>query len=155
MDASLRRRARKSLDGRLATAPRASAPPAGWLRAVQQALGLSGVQVARRIGVPPQSVAKFERSEADGTIGLSTLRRVAEALECEVVYALVPKQDKTFEDIVQRRAHAIALRELAPVRHTMALEAQSVSKRDDDAMLADLTAELVRNPRRLWTADGE
>src|SRR5262245_57390023 len=86
-------RARQRLDERLAAlkpTDRFRAPPRGWIRAIRDALGMTGVQFARRLRVRPQSLDAVERSEANGTIQLKTLRRAAEALDCTLVYALVP-----------------------------------------------------------------
>ena len=88
-----RQRARQRLDGRLAALKpedRFKAPPKGWIRAIRDALGMTGVQFARRLRIRPQSVDALEQSEATGSIQLKTLRRAAEALDCTLVYALVP-----------------------------------------------------------------
>jgi predicted DNA-binding mobile mystery protein A len=61
------------------------------MRAIRDAIGMSGVQLAKKLGVRPQTIEAFERSEATGAIQLKTLRRAAEALDCTLVYALVPK----------------------------------------------------------------
>ena len=69
-------------------------PPArGWVRAVRDALGMTAEQLGERMGITQPSVNRLELSEAAGTIQLNTLRRAAEALGCEVVYALVPRRD--------------------------------------------------------------
>jgi predicted DNA-binding mobile mystery protein A len=78
------------------------------------------------MGVKAQSVADIEKSEAAGTIQLKTLRRVAEALDCVVVYALLPKS--SLEDMVQGRAREIACKEVVRIAHTMDLEAQGLSQ---------------------------
>jgi predicted DNA-binding mobile mystery protein A len=101
-------------------------PPKGWIRAIRDALGMSGPQLGQRMGVKAQSVADIEKSEAAGTIQLKTLRRVAEALDCVVVYALLPKS--SLEDMVQGRAREIACKELVRIAHTMDLEAQGLSQ---------------------------
>src|SRR5712671_3155759 len=87
------RRARQRLDERLAPlqpGDRFQPPPKGWVRAIRDALGMTGVQFARKLGIRPQSVDALERSEANEAIQLKTLRRAAEALDCTLVYALVP-----------------------------------------------------------------
>jgi predicted DNA-binding mobile mystery protein A len=120
-----RRRARRTIDERLATldlAERLRPPPRGWVRAIRDALGMSGVQLAARLSVRPQSVDALEKSEIAGTVRLATLRKAAEAMECTLVYALVPKG--TLEEVVAARARAIALRDLSQVDHTMRLEDQ-------------------------------
>lgn len=120
-----RRRARRTIDERLATldlAERLRPPPRGWVRAIRDALGMSGVQLAARLSVRPQSIDALEKSEVAGTVRLATLRKAAEAMECTLVYALVPKG--TLEEVVAARARAIALRDLSHVDQTMRLEDQ-------------------------------
>ena len=70
---------------------RFSVPVRGWIKAIRAGLGMSSEQLAKRLGVRQPSVVSLEQSEAKGTIALATLRRVAEALDCTLVYALVPK----------------------------------------------------------------
>src|SRR4051812_2500394 len=128
MKTETRHRARERLDERLAPlhpADRFRPPPKGWVRGLRDALGMTGVQLARRLGVRPPSVAALEASEQNGTIQLKTLRRAAEALDCTLVYALVPND--SLEGAVRARARRIALRELGRVAHTMKLEAQETS----------------------------
>jgi predicted DNA-binding mobile mystery protein A len=84
------------------------------------------VQFARRLRLTPQAVIGLERSEASGTIQLDTLRRAAEALDCTLVYAIVPNE--SLASMVDKRARAIALRALHRVSHSMALEDQQVDR---------------------------
>ena len=93
MKNDLKARARQRLDVRLEPlkpAGRFQPPPKGWVRAIRDALGMTGVQFAERLKVRPQSVEALEQSEANGTIQLKTLKRAAEALGCTLIYALVP-----------------------------------------------------------------
>ena len=125
MKNDVHKRARERLDQRLAPLrpiDRFRAPPKGWVRAIRDALGMNGVQFARRLGVRPPSVVALEASEESGAIQLKTLRRAAEALDCTLVYALVPND--SLEGAVRVRARKIALRALGRVAHTMKLEAQ-------------------------------
>jgi hypothetical protein len=71
---------------------------------------------------------------------------VAEALDCVVIYALVPKADLT--EMVDQRAHEIALRALGRVSHSMALEDQQVD-RDLEARIQRYTANAITD-RNLW-----
>ena len=85
--------------------PKRYAPPVrGWIKAVRGSLGMSTAQLAKRLKIKQPSVIAFERSEARGTIEVSTLRRVAQALDCTLVYALIP--NRPLEDIVRDRAKA-------------------------------------------------
>jgi predicted DNA-binding mobile mystery protein A len=150
MKTETRIRARERLDERLSPlkpAVRFSAPPKGWVRAIRDALGMSGVQFARRLGVRPPSVAALEASEESGTIQLKTLRRAAEALDCTLVYALVPND--TLEGAVRTRARRIALRDLGRVTHTMKLEAQETPDSNMEERLESYIRDNIRE-RDLW-----
>jgi predicted DNA-binding mobile mystery protein A len=107
---------------------------------------MSSEQLARRLGVKQPSVVALEQSEAKGTIALATLRRVAEALDCTLVYALVP--NKPLETIVRDRARILLRRRREPVEHSMLLEDQAVSAKDSEARLDEFVRET--NPSRLW-----
>ena len=122
-------------------------PPKGWIRAIRDALGMSGAQLGRRIGVKAQSVADIEKSEASGSIQLKTLRRAAEALDCVVVYALIPKS--SLQDMVQGRAREIAHREFVRIAHTMDLEAQGLSPEEREEHLETYIRDHLRE-RDLW-----
>lgn len=125
---------------------RFAVPVRGWIKAIREGLGMSSEQLAKRLGVKQPSVVALEQSEAKGTIALATLRRVAEALDCTLVYALVPNQP--LETIVRDRARILLRRRRAPVEHSMLLEDQAVSANDSEARLDEFVRET--NPSRLW-----
>lgn len=147
---SMRARARMRLDERLATLKpigRYAVPHKGWIRAIRDALGMSGRQLGKRMGITPQSVAELERSEALGTIRLQTLRRAAEALDCTLVYALVP--NASLAEAVEARARKLALRELGRVSQSMALEDQAVHDADIEGRVRAYIEQALRD-RDLW-----
>ena len=126
------------------------APPGGWLRAVREALGITQAQLARRMHISRQSLQDFERAEAEGRITLDSLARVAGALDCRMVYAVVP-ENGSLDDIRIRRAEAVADRLLKPTSHSMKLEAQGVSERERKRQRKLLVESLLReSPRKLW-----
>lgn len=149
MKAAIRIRARHRLDARLATIKpidRFAAPSKGWIRAIRDAIGMTGAQLGRRLGVTAQGIAGLERSEANGKIQLNTLRRASEAMDCVLVYALVPKTSLT--DMVDRRARELALAALRRVSHSMALEDQKVDRDLDERVQTYIEAAL--RDRGLW-----
>jgi predicted DNA-binding mobile mystery protein A len=124
-------------------------PPSGWLKAVRQALGMTATHLAQRLGVTTSTVTRLETSEADDTISLGTLRRAAEALGCELQYALVPKQ--SLAQTLEARATALARQRMAAISHTMALEAQSTAPKTVEDQTRALADSLLRGSRRaLW-----
>lgn len=142
-------RSRRRLDERLAhlgPADRYAIPRSGWIRAVRESLGMSLAELGMRLGVSPQSIMSLERSEQAGKIRLDTLRRAAEAMDCTLVYALLPKT--SLEDTVRRQAFRVVESQSAAAMHSMALEAQpaSLSESSKDALVAEVVAS-----GRIWS----
>ena len=107
---------------------------------------MTTAQLASRLGVKQPSVVAIEQSEAKGTIELSTLRRVAEALDCTLVYALIP--NKPLETIVRDRARRFAQRRLGPIEHSMLLEDQAVKSEAFETKVDEIVRDT--NPRLFW-----
>lgn len=141
--------ARRSLDRILEPYRKAHRrpPPRGWIRAIRDALGMTAGQLGERMGVSQPSVQRLELSEAQGTIQLKSLRRAAEAMDCEVVYALVPR--KSLRETYDEAARPIARRELGRISHSMALEDQAVEDEEEDERLSRFIAEEL-DPREIW-----
>src|SRR4029077_8396372 len=107
---------------------------------------MSSAQLAKRLGMKQPSLTAIEQSELKGTVQLTTLRRVAEAMDCTLVYALIP--NKPLESIVREQARKVARRRLQSVEHSMALEQQAVSPKGFEKRLDALASEI--SPRALW-----
>lgn len=113
---------RRQLDAKLKNNILAPAPKGGWIRASREALGMSSVQLGRRLGVSQQEAADLERRETTGSISIATLTKAAAALGCELRLTFVPKP--SFEGIAREQAASKARAERNRVVHTMRLEAQ-------------------------------
>jgi predicted DNA-binding mobile mystery protein A len=98
-------------------------PATGWLASIREALGLTLEEIGRRIHASRQAVQQFEKAEAGDRITLAALRRVAEAMGCELKYALVPKAG-SFTEHAERSTRDHAKRDVERVMHTMMLEDQ-------------------------------
>jgi predicted DNA-binding mobile mystery protein A len=138
----------KALRATRSAAPRT--PPAdGWVRAIREALGMTTTHLARRLGTSRQAISELERREVRGTVTLDALRRAADALECDLVYALVPRTDLRAMREHQAKRHAE--RELGRVAHSMRLEAQYVAPAEHRQQVAERADELLRSwSRRVW-----
>jgi len=75
----------------------------GLLRAVRQALGVQVAEVARTLKINRSVVFGLEESENRGTISLNSMDKVARAMGCKLVYAVVPLGDKTLEEMGEER----------------------------------------------------
>ena len=143
--------ARLSLDARTASLgdrkPDLVIPRGGWIRAVRSSLGMTLEQLGRRLGVGRSSVLRMEQAEGSGRIQLDSLRRVAEALGCELHYVFVPR--RPLEETVAARRTELARRRLRGTTHTMALEGQDDP---DDPLARKLLeqAEASIRDRDLW-----
>jgi predicted DNA-binding mobile mystery protein A len=124
-------------------------PPSGWIKAIREALGMPAAYLAKRLGVVHSSVIRLESSEASDTISLGSLRRAAEALGCELHYALVPKQ--SLAQTLETQAGKVARERMGAVAHTMALEAQATSAETIETQVKELSGSLLSSSRReLW-----
>jgi predicted DNA-binding mobile mystery protein A len=65
-------------------------PDGGWIASVRDALGMSGDQLGRRLGITRSSVRALELRERHGGATLEALRAAAAVLGCDFVYALIP-----------------------------------------------------------------
>jgi predicted DNA-binding mobile mystery protein A len=144
MRAQDRALARENLDKRLTQLQNVGAlarPPRGWIRAIREALGMTTAQLGKRLGITQPSVVGLEKAEAGKTITLETLERAARALDCTLVYALVPREP--LETLVRERVRDCARAHLRTISHSMALEDQRVDEQDERTQLERLVQELI------------
>jgi len=124
-------------------------PRNGWIRAIRDALGMSGRQLGKRLGVSKMRVADMERAESMSATTLKTLRRAAEAMDCVLVYALVPKT--SLKETLRKQARQKARQDTARVSHTMGLEDQALVKKERDKAMGIATESLLdKMPKTLW-----
>lgn len=125
------------------------APSDGWLRAVRESLARSLRVQSQRLGISAPTLHKSERAEADGRITLAQLRKLAAGLDCEVVYALVPR--RPLSQMVETQADSIARQEVLGVSHSMGLEDQRPSDQFIERQLAERRQSLLSGPwSKLW-----
>jgi predicted DNA-binding mobile mystery protein A len=151
MRAQDRATARRQLDKRLSILRSSSfaRPPRGWVKAIREALGMTTRQLAQRIGVVQSRAVDIEKAEITGSITLESLERAARALDCELVYALVPR--KPLETVIEERATNLAKSRVKAVRHSMALEDQSLDEADEHEQIRQLTKQLAeKSGSKLW-----
>lgn len=111
---------------------------------------MSQEALAARLGVAAPTVTKLEKSELNETISVGKLAEVARALDCTLVYALVPIE--SLEHAVQREAGRVSAKLLGYVATTMRLEDQVVSS-DQQADQIQRQAQQIIESNRLWGRD--
>ena len=126
-----------------------SRPPSGWTRAIREALGMTQRQLAERVGRKPQTILDLQAREAAQTIQLNSLRELANAMDCDLVYAFVPR--KPLGTMLDERARSVAHQALRRTGHSMELERQGLGVRDQERALEREVERLLAGSRRkLW-----
>ncbi|MDE0498381.1 MAG: mobile mystery protein A [Acidimicrobiaceae bacterium] len=125
-------------------------PPQGWVRTLRDSLGMTSGDLARRMGVHPSRISAIERGERERTLKLDTLIRVADAMQCDLVYALVPRT--SLNGMVADQARRSAVKHACSVMAHSRLEDQEVTPNDLEAQIDDLAFEFGRR-RDLWRTE--
>jgi predicted DNA-binding mobile mystery protein A len=126
-----------------------SVPSEGWVRAIRKALDMSGAQLAKRLKVSRNRVSVLERREVDGNITINQLKDLADKLNCDFKYALVPKKDVQL--ILESRAEALAKEQVSIISQTMYLESQTIDAEKEKLLVSELKINLLRSGGKvLW-----
>lgn len=126
-----------------------SKPKCGWIHVVRKALGMTTSQLAKRLGVAQSTVVRYEQAEANDAITLRSLKSVAKAMNCQLVYALVPKT--SLEQIIRQAAEKLAEEQLEEITHHMVLEGQRPTDSQLKAIYNELIDDLLsQHPKIMW-----
>ncbi len=121
----------------------------GWLKTVRKALGMSGTQLAKRLSVTKGQISQTESGELSGSVTLKTMQKMAQAMDCCFVYAVIPTQE--IEEIIKDRAVLKAKEQIKAASTQMALEAQSLNGEQLAYAVDQLASEIVEKmPSDLW-----
>lgn len=125
------------------------APSRGWVRAMRDALGMSAAQLASRLGVSRAAVYQLEKREASRAISLKQLDKAADALDCDVFYAVVPRS--TVEQSIRAQSKKKAETKLYRANLSMGLEAEGVKdKKFVTAVSSSSSLTEALTDRYLW-----
>lgn len=127
-----------------------SAPPTGWIKAIRTAIGMSAQQLANKLGIRQQSVQELEQREKEKSITLKSLEEAAQALDMQVVYALIPK-DGSLEALIEKKATELAKEIVRRTAQTMSLEDQRNSATRLQQAVEERKNEIIQQmPKALW-----
>jgi len=122
-------------------------PSRGWLKLLREVVGRTERQQAGRLGITGPALNKAEQTEVDERITLGQLRKLADGLDCELVYALVPR--RLLAQMVHEQAHSVAVREVEGVAHSMGLDRQRLVESRVNRDIEERAQELLRDR---WSA---
>jgi predicted DNA-binding mobile mystery protein A len=97
----------------------------GWIKYIRRAMGMTLNELGELTGLSARTIAQAEKREVEGKVTLGTLKKMAKAMECDLVYSLVPK--KSVKQTIQDKARDKAIERLNEAGLHMKLEAQEVS----------------------------
>lgn len=113
-------------------------PKQGWLKTIREIFGMTTTQLAKKLNITQPRIVNLEKNERNTKI--STMERIADALNCDFVYAFIPREN--INDIIYKQAKKKAIKILNKVNTNMKLENQLSYSED---ILEDLTEELLEN----------
>ena len=124
--------------------------PQGWIRSSRTAIGMTLKQLATRLGFSVPAAKNFEMREVDEAITLASLRKIANAMEMDLVYYFKPKQD-SLDELLQFRAELKAKELLERSNQAMILENQEADNKNKSREYDRLITE-IRNQKlsSLW-----
>ena len=118
--------------------------PSAWIKTVREAIGMTVSQLAARLGVTQPRITKMESNEDN--LKLSTMKKAAEAMNCEFVYYFKPRT--TFQNLVDEQAQKKAAEVLKTVNVNMALENQEIA---EDEVVKDFASDLINTKiKQIW-----
>lgn len=124
-------------------------PKKGWIRAVRDTLGMTGKQLAKRMNVNQQRVARIEQDEKLGKVTLNTMRNAAQAMDCVFVYCVVPIN--SLGQTVRSQAKSAAKKRMNRSNQMMRLEKQELNEREKEKALESLIDDIANEmPKTLW-----
>lgn len=124
--------------------------PQGWIRSSRTAIGMTLKQLATRLGFSVPAAKNFEMREVEEAITLASLRKIANAMEMDLVYYFKPKQD-SLDDLLQIRAELKAKELMESSNQAMLLENQEADNNNKSREYDRLITE-IRNQKlsSLW-----
>ena len=143
---------REQLDSKLSTLKGFTAQglkSIGWIKTIREALGMTSTNLASRVGVNQSRIIHMEKAESDGNIKISTMEKIADALDMDFVYGFVPRT--SLNEMVRQQAKKIALHKMERLDNTMRLELQELSSEEKERALTDMIDRiLIDGPKDFW-----
>ncbi len=122
-------------------------PLQGWIKTIRELLGMTTIQFAKRLKVSQPRLTFIEKNEKN--LKLSTMEKIADELNCDFVYALVPREK--VNDIIYNRAKEKALNIVTKVNNNMSLENQLSENKE---ILEDTIEYLIsKKATKIWDED--
>ncbi|MCB0350849.1 MAG: mobile mystery protein A [Bdellovibrionales bacterium] len=124
-------------------------PKEGWVKEVRSSLGMSLEDLGKRLGTIKQRIQAIEKSELDGKVTVESLQKTAEAMGCDFIYFIVPKE--SLEKVIETQAEIAARSMLSQVDKTMKLEKQGMDSNEQKQAIDDMKKKILSEKiNKIW-----
>jgi predicted DNA-binding mobile mystery protein A len=125
-------------------------PSLGWIKALRTGLNMTLEQLGNKLNISKQAVLDIEKRELKGALSLKSLNEIADAMEMELVYCFVPKND-SLESLIDKKAMELATKIVMRTSQQMKLEGQENSEERIQIAIKE-RAHLIKTqmPKMLW-----
>lgn len=125
-------------------------PEHGWINTIRTSLNMSLEQLGNKLGITRQGAKGIERNEQSGSISISSIKEVADALDMQFVYGFIPK-DGSVENLVERKSYELAKKIVLRTNQNMTLEDQAIEAEQLRKSIDELAYELKREvTKTIW-----
>ncbi len=121
----------------------------GWIKTIREALRMTSSDLATKVGVNQSRIIHMEKAESEGNIKISTMGKIADAVDMDFAYGFVPRT--SLNEMVRQQAKKIALQKMERLDHTIRLEMQELSREEKEKALQDMVDRiLIDEPKDFW-----
>lgn len=125
-------------------------PPDGWVCHIRKSLGITLEQLGKKLGITKQSARAIEQREREETLTIQGLKQAASAMDMQLVYVLIPK-DESVETMIYRKAEELAKMLVQRTSQSMLLEDQEISYQRKEKAISERALDIAHNlPKALW-----
>lgn len=118
----------------------------GWIKYMRSVFGMTLKELAKLTSLSLPTVAQAEKRETQGKITIDTLNKIADAMDCDFVYAFVPRDE--IPALMHKKAREKARRTILNADTHMSLEDQKV--KEDLEFRIDNLAEKLLEKGKIW-----
>jgi predicted DNA-binding mobile mystery protein A len=121
-----------------------------WIEFTRNALGMTVSQLAKKVGVSQSVITNAKNREIKGSITLGKLSEIADAMDCDLVYGLVPRG--SIEQIVEKQSILKAKEIMMETNLHMELENQDPDDKEFHRRQEDIANEM-KYSKALWNKE--
>ncbi|MCP3659536.1 MAG: mobile mystery protein A [Bacteroidetes bacterium] len=125
-------------------------PKSGWIYNIRMAINMSLSQLGKKLKMTPQGIRELEQRELNKSITISSLEKIARALDMNFIYGFIPKEGsikKKLDNRIKKKAIDIVSR----TSRMMELEDQkNKQKRINSAIQEKIIEFNHKIPKHLW-----